>query len=231
MKEKISRMMFNQYSNKEAMPPPYNPMANFEWIRKQSKLPWLQVDIPVPHNTIFDEISMLHDKLVSHRDDYNEHRGWKSGCIYGRSWESTREDSYYPDKQPYVWTSEAQKYLPNTVNYFQNTWPPCNFGRIRIMALEPGGYVGIHRDTQVSQLDAINIAITQPNDCKFVMENHGTVPFRPGTAFWLDISNCHVVFNDSNEIRWHIIVHQDFSDEISQNILAKSYHRLYNESI
>jgi hypothetical protein len=96
------------------------------------------------------------------------------------------------------------------------------------MLLEPNGYINFHRDHDDSQLTAINIAITQPDDCHFVMEHHGCVPFESGSAYWLDISNNHTVFNDSTQLRWHIIVHQDLNHPKFQDLVVKSYHRLYN---
>jgi len=165
--------------------------------------------------------------MVPHRDEYAEHQGWFSFCIHGKSYNATREESHYQDNCPYIWTPEASKYMPTTVKYFQQ-WPALLFCRIRIMLLEPGGYITIHRDYDHNCLSAINIAITQPNDCAFVMENYGVVPFERGSAIWMDLSNNHVVFNNSNQRRWHIIVHQTF-DSNFQNLVVNSYKKLYNK--
>lgn len=228
MKHKISQIMFNKYVDRPYQLPEYNPNANFDWIMNHSGLPWLHLDVSAPHETILNEIKNIESLLVDHRDDYGEHRGWKSFCIHGKSYNATREESYYDDNRPYVWTDEAQIGMPLTVNYFANVWPGSEFRRIRVMLLEPGGYVSIHQDYKISKLTAINIAITQPSECKFVMANHGTVPFSPGQAFWLDISNQHTVINNSDQPRWHIIVHHQSFDDNFQNLVVKSYKKLYN---
>lgn len=227
MKYKISQLMFSKYADYQYQLPVYNSNADFDWIMNNSGMPWLQLDIAVPYETILNEIKNIEPWLVAHRDDYSEHRGWKSFCIHGKSYNATREDDYYNDDRPYIWTAEARHCMPLTVNYFSNTWPGKQFKRIRVMLLEPGGYVSIHQDSKISKLTAVNIAITQPTECKFVMANHGTVPFTPGRAFWLDTSNQHTVINNSDQPRWHIIVHQSFDDSF-QNIVVNSYKKLYN---
>jgi hypothetical protein len=227
MKYEISQLMFKKYANCNLQLPEYNPSADFEWIMNASGLPWLQLDIAVPYQDILHEIKNIELLLVDHRDNYGEHRGWKSFCIHGKSYDATREESYYNDNRPYVWTSEAQQCMPLTVDYFATKWPGGQFKRIRVMLLEPGGYISIHQDYAISKLTAINIAITQPTECQFVMAKHGTVPFFPGQALWLDISNQHAVINNSDQPRWHIIVHQSF-DNSFQDMVVNSYKKLYN---
>ena len=68
-----------------------------------------------------------------------------------------------------------------------------------------------------------------PNGCDFVMELHGAVPFKPGNAFWLDISNKHTVFNNSDQPRWHLIIHQNFDNHEFQKLVVNSYQILYNK--
>ena len=229
MKKHISELMLKKYFNSDYQPPEYNPSADFEWIQGQSTMPWLKLDIEVPHQMILDEIQQVESMLVAHREEYGEHLGWKSFCIHGKSFDATREPAHYNDDRPHVWTPEAVEYMPQTVNYFADQWPGGQYQRIRIMLLEPGGYVSIHSDYAQPQLRPINIAITQPNDCYFVMEKHGRVPFSPGSAFWLDVSNRHTVFNYSDQPRWHIIVHQSLDGIEFQNTVVNSYNMLYNK--
>jgi hypothetical protein len=40
-----------------------------------------------------------------------------------------------------------------------------------------------------------------------VIEGHGVVPFKQGSGFLLDIGKKHAVINDSDEYRYHIIIH------------------------
>lgn len=222
--------MFDRFKSHQLILPAYNPDADFEWIHRQSRLPWLELDIVIPFQKISQEIQNATVVYQPHRDEYAEHRGWFSGCLHGKSWESTREDEYYQDSRPHQWTQESQDQFPSTVDFFQTVWPAHNYRRLRIMLLEPGGYIAVHKDQTQQGLTAINIAITQPTDCKFVLEHHGAIPFKSGSAFWTDTYNNHTVFNDSNQKRWHIIVHQDLSHLNFQDLVVKSYHKLYNSS-
>lgn len=231
MKQQLSRMMARKFANQDLTLPPYNPAADFDWIRWHSRLPWLRLDLQVPWQEILKEIQGSKAALVPHRDDYSEHQGWLSGCLHGRAWAATREDSYYQDQTPFDWTAESQQYFAFTKDFFQSQWPATQYRRLRIMLLEPKGYITLHRDSNNPGLNAVNIAITQPADCKFVFENHGVIPFEPGSAFWIDTSINHTVYNDSDQPRWHMIVHQHFDDLRFQELVAKSYHMLYNKEL
>ena len=220
--------MFNRYVDADWNLPEFNSAADFLWIQNNSRLPWLKLDIAVPCSTILTEIQNIESLLIPHREDYNEHQGWSSFCIHGKSYDATREDEFYNDNRPYVWTHEAEELMPGTVNYFRSQWPADQYYRVRVMRLDPRGYITIHRDSTTSALSAINIAITQPEECSFVMEKYGTVPFESGDAIMLDLSNRHVVFNNSNQVRWHMIVHQDFDNQNFKQLVVNSYNRLYN---
>jgi len=220
--------MIKKYAGQQCVLPAYNPSADFDWIQNESGLPWLKLNIQVPYKQILEEIEKVNGLLVNHRGEYEEHAGWKSFCICGKSFDATKEDEFYNDDRPYIWTPEAKAYMPNTVKYFSDCWPANTFFRVRIMLLEPHGYISIHKDTEISQLYPVNIAITQPTDCLFVMEKHGVIPFSPGDAYWLDISNNHALVNNSDQPRWHIIVHQKIDNNEFESMVVNSYHMLYN---
>lgn len=222
--------MFKRYRHSQPVLPAYNESADFDWICNHSGLPWLRLNIDVPWQTILNEIVNIQSLLTQHRDDYGEHQGWYSFCIHGKSYNATREDAYYNDSRPYIWTPEAQKFMPKTFEYFSTQWPGSEYQRVRMMLLEPGGYITVHSDYDRRGLHPINIAITQPDDCYFLMEKHGVIPFRPGQAYMLDISNKHLVFNNSDQPRWHIIVHQSLDNKEFQNQVVNSYKALYNNN-
>jgi len=230
LKKSITDLMMKRFQDHQFELPAYNPQADFDWIRTQSGLPWLRLDIPVPHVMIAEEISKIQHLLTNHRDDYSEHQGWSSFCIHGKSHDATREDLFYNDDRPYTWTKEALDLMPNTVEYFRDYWPGIQFRRLRVMNLCPGGYISVHADSGSPGLNPINIAITQPDSCKFVFEKHGTVPFVQGQAFWLDVNKLHAVVNHSDVPRWHIIVHQNTNHPEFQKIVVSSYHSLYGHN-
>jgi len=227
MKTQISRKIFERCLNKVPVLPEYKENVSADWIRKHSGLPWLPLDIKIPTDIIFEEIQNIKHLLTAHRDDYAEHSGWSSFCIHGKAYNATREDRYYNDSRPHIWTPEAKELMPQTVEFFKQ-WPSAEFSRLRVMRLEPGGWISVHSDTSISSLQPINIAITQPKGCAFVMERHGCVPFKPGKALLLDISNLHTIFNNSDQDRWHLIVHQQFN-LVFDNLVANSYKKFYNK--
>lgn len=220
--------MVDRHRHQTLVLPEYNAAADFEWIQRQSKLPWLRLQIDIPHQQMLDEIQRLPIPLTHHRDDYAEHQGWLSGCIHGRAFDQTREPHHYHDARPLSWTSEALEHLPVTVEFFKHVWPAQKYGRVRIMLLQAQGFIAPHRDDTQPCLWPINIALSQPKHCDFVMQDHGIIPFEPGAAFMLDITNLHTVVNDSAQDRYHIIVHQDTSCPEFQHLVVKSYHNMYN---
>ena len=81
------------------------------------------------------------------------------------------------------------------------------------MLLEPGGYIEPHTDTNHKVLGAVNFAISNPKECVWHW-NEGTLNFLPGDGYAVNISYTHSVRNNSNQDRYHLIVHHyDSTDE------------------
>ena len=162
------------------------------------------VNLAVPLNDVREEIMNIRKYLVSHRQESGT--GWSSFCIHGKSYDSTKEDSFYKDKRPHKWTEEALKNMPRTIKWLK-TLGYKSFDRVRVMCLDPKSFINIHRDRTDSRLGPINLAITNPQDCRFYLEHHGELNFTPGKAYQLNLVNYHAVINYSNEQRYHIIIH------------------------
>lgn len=199
----------------------FRPAAN--WICTKSALPYLKLYIQVPCVDILSEWDKVKHRAVSHRDSdaYGllSNRGWKSLVLYGVSSTGTAES-----QGEMSWTDIAEQ-CPKTVAWITQTFNiDENTNRIRFMLLEPHGYIILHKDRVNSGLFEINVAITNPNGCRFRFKNYGTVPFEPGTAFMMDISNEHFVVNDSDELRLHIILHTSIDSKIIENSYANSYY-------
>lgn len=200
----------------------YRPPTS--WITKESGLPYLLLNIHVPWQTIHTEWQQVQHLAVTHRpnDWYgpDTNQGWRSLVLYGVNDTDTETSTGNLD-----WTSIADQ-CPNTKKWIQDTFIINDkTGRIRFMLLEPGGQIVLHKDREQKQLGEINVAITQPNNCEFRFKNYGKIPFANGSAFMVDISNEHFLFNDSNEPRLHMILHTAISD----SIISQSYeNRFYN---
>jgi hypothetical protein len=204
-----------------------NKLLNFtpseEWIRKESKLAWLKLNIQVPADEIYLEWTKVKQLAVDHRDGERvgnlSNKGWKSLTIYGISPVITnRSDGVM------AWTSVADQ-CPIT-----KKWIDDNFiidettQRIRFMLLEPGGYILPHCDRDFSGLGEVNVAVHQPNNCWFKFLNNGIIPFQPGDAYIIDTSNKHMVVNDSEDERLHIILHTKTKSGIIKESYASCYH-------
>jgi len=163
-----------------------------------------KLELNVPVNAIYEEIHKIKKYLRSHRSDCGI--GWQAFCIHGQAYDRTKEDSYYPDFLGHRWTDEAMKHMPETIAWLKSLGYK-SFQRVRVMCLLPKGFINLHKDDEHSKLGAVNIAINNPKDCKFYLQNHGTLEFNPGTAYQLDLSNYHMVVNNSNVPRYHIIIH------------------------
>lgn len=225
-KNKLTKV-FAKAVSQHSMNVNYIPFANFDTIATCG-LAWLELDIEIPYKQINEEIKNIEEYFVDHRNDYNTNAGWQSFCLHGKSYDSTREDEFYNDERPKVWTKEAEKFMPATVNFFKHSWPCTQYSRLRIMKLSPGAIIEVHQDDpSPGKLSPINIAITQPKNCNFYIEGHGIVPFKEGKAFWLNVGLRHCVINNSNEYRYHIIVHHQNNNKEFENLVIRSYNKVY----
>lgn len=194
-----------------------------EYICKESGLPWLKLSIDVPVQDIYNEYKNCEDLIVKHRNNDKwanlTHTGWHSATLYGVSTQTTTASN-----EAHGWTDLAIQ-CPITVD-----WIKKNFiinestGRIRFMVLKPGGYILPHVDREEKGLGEINVAITQPKGCTFRFLDKGNIPFKAGDAFIIDTSNRHLVWNDSEETRLHIILHTKTSDKIIEDSYANCYY-------
>ena len=58
------------------------------------------------------------------------------------------------------------------------------------------------------------------------MAHHGTVPFKAGEAYLLDVGNTHAYYNKSNEDRYHIIIHGNYkSNDKWKKLVENSYEK------
>lgn len=177
-------------------------------IMDDTLCPWIPVPINVPVDDILPEAMMMLDtgNFTLHRPDAN---GWLSLAIHGLGSTMTGIPEDYglegDEEELSDWTDIA-KYCPRTVEWMQDEVRYSKFARVRFMALLPGGWIEPHtdRDSPIG-VGATNIAINNPDGCRMVMEDWGTFPFQPGTAFKINTGYKHSVWNESDEPRIHMI--------------------------
>lgn len=206
----------------------HRPASTVQEILRESLLPYLPLKgIPVPWREMLEEAKRLESVALSHRSRLEEHKGWKSLVLHGISSVHTQHADQYgmdpEDPSIYRWTDIADL-CPVTKAFFQTRFHYEEFQRVRFMYLEAGGYILPHVDEESRYyLGPTNIALNNPEGCRFVMENVGEVPFRAGDANKLALIHRHAVYNESSETRIHIIVHGSPDMAYWSEIFKKSY--------
>jgi len=191
-------------------------MDGREYLVSQSK--YLKLDIVFPYEKMLAEAKILREYYINYRQDNNTNQGWHSLPIVGLS--STQPYAWnvynYKDAREAAehvsWTEISEK-CPVTTAWLKNVYPSNSYGRVRFMLLEAGGYIDFHKDTEHSVLAAINIALSNPSECKWHWKDGESLAFNPGDAYAMNLSYEHSVKNESNEDRYHIIIHHyDFTE-------------------
>ena len=215
--------------------PKYPDFFDPEWLVMESNFPWFRLSAldNQSWSQMYQEAKALTPYFHSHRDTVGE--GWHSLTVHGLEEDTQTLDSYIPqygsrqkvlENLHYTWVAEQ---CPTVKHFLDNVWPAEFLNRVRFMYLEPGGYILPHQDRASDQkrLSVCNISLNNPADCEFVMEGWGTVPFEDsGSAYLMDISNVHSVWNTSNEPRIHMIIHYEMGRRIRDffYVLRNSYY-------
>ena len=193
----------------------YPDMFDPKWTIMESGWPWLKLSSlnNQPFGEMLKEAEALIDDFKPHREDYGQ--GWRSLTLHGLNEDTQSLGQYSEDRNQVLsqldWTWVADK-CPATKKFLEEVWPAEFLNRVRFMLVEPGGYVLPHRDRPDDQkrLSVCNISLNNPEGCEFVMDGFGKVPFdNNGSAFLMDISNFHSVWNRSDKPRIHMIVHYE----------------------
>ena len=200
-------------------------LATASDIQRTSRLPWLplRLPFPMPFEAMLAEAKNLRECFVPHRQK-EANCGWYSLCLHGLSSVHIGPHDRYgfvDATAPYGWT-DICKFCPVTQNFLQSfgyRW----YHRVRFMLLTPGGYIAPHADSSVDRLEAVNIALNNPVGCEFVMADAGIVPLTAGVAMMLSLSRQHSVWNQSDEDRYHVIVHGSREPAIWDQIVVESY--------
>jgi len=211
-----------------------------DWLLNKSDFGWLELDIDFDLDAWKKETAAA--KFVDHRGP--DHPGWNSSCIHGIDVDKTGAWTNYgytkEEDVPYKWTSISE-HTPNIKKFWQ-AFPYEKYRRIRFMELEPGGRISPHSDapgrlpgeTDLDMLEfgvPINIAIIHPSDCHMTLEGHGTVPFKEGKAFIINIRNVHSFVNNSAVSRIHLIAHGIPGNRKNEfvELIARSYRKQHEK--
>jgi hypothetical protein len=190
---------------------------------------YLKLDLPIPHEEMLKEAIKLREQFIPYRQDEYHHIGWHSLPIIGLSskdpyaWNQYNYSSARDAAVDIKWTELAEQ-CPVTVNWLKTIYPSNSYGRVRFMLLEAGGNIGFHTDTHHSILGAVNIALNNPKGCKWLWRDE-ELEFQPGDAYTMNISYEHSIRNDSNEDRYHMIIHHYDSTREYKSLLKEALNK------
>ena len=202
-KDFISEAEANQWSPSWPMP---QDVFNSDW-------PWVPVDFEADFEKMHRECIANDHMFVGHRQQdrhlsYN-HEGWAAITLHGIKPSATENYEQYGFKSAaeadYHWT-EACDAFPECTKFLKSLGYRT-YDRVRIMKLSAGGYITPHVDGPGRVFGPLNIAINNPEGCNFYFRKWGLVPFKQGSGNFLDIGNEHIVWNNSDQHRYHFIVH------------------------
>jgi hypothetical protein len=189
--------------------------------------PYSYIDFDADFDKMLKEIISLEETyFVKHRDkdklNSYFHEGWNAVTLHGIDSTKTEHFDRYGFKTQedanYVWTDVCE-YLPTTVEFLKSLGY-SQYDRVRIMKLNAGGYIMPHTDGKGRIFGPFNIAINNPEGCNFVFKENGIVPFKKGRGVFLDLGREHAVWNNSNEDRYHIIVHGHINPKLLNDSIS-----------
>lgn len=195
----------------------HQPGRSFGLSRADPECAYYPIRFDVDANVLRQECEQVDHLYFNHRDEDQlggyGHYGWQSLTLHGIDMHKTKHFTHYGFKSfedaGYHWTDASHK-VPSLSKFLQGL-PYVRFHRVRIMRLAPRGYIMPHKDGDDRSFGPLNIAINNPVGCDFVFEDKGTVPFEPGVGMVLDVGRRHAVINQSDEPRYHVIVHGEYS--------------------
>lgn len=178
-----------------------------------SKAKYLELDFQLDHQAMLKEAIALKEKFITHRQGSYDHNGWRSLVLHGWNdhqsghWKDYGYETIEQVAERLHWTDYAIQ-CPKTVDFVKNHFPSQLLGRVRFMLLEAGGHIGLHTDSRVPLLENTNISLSNPEGCIWQWGDGETLFMHPGKTYVMNIHYPHAVFNNSNEDRYHLIIHR-----------------------
>ena len=199
---------------------------NYEFIKNESGVPFLELDLNFPHEIAMQEILQIpRDMFTGHRTTMS--KNWFQFVIFGQNYNKTHV-TWDPNNSNF--THEALKFMPKTVEWFKKFYPSNSLSGIKLALLAPNGKIDKHRDRskngksglQIGNRSTVNIAVNNPAGAEFFIADT-TIPFQAGSCMFIDFGQEHYLTNTSEFDRFHILVGQrDETDEF-KHLVEQSY--------
>lgn len=115
------------------------------------------------------------------------------------------------------------KVWPNLKTFIEGL--PYDIVSAAVFALQPNSRISLHTDKNKYGIDKFLIPLNKPNDAFFAFYHYGQVPLEAGHIYAIDASYPHYAVNQSNEVRYHLILRGAFEKKLPQYMdwLQKSY--------
>jgi hypothetical protein len=177
---------------------------------------------------MLEEARALKHKYTAHRG--NESKGWKSLALYGldehkhENWDHYGYATASDAAKDFRWT-ESAKQCPVTMDFLMNTFPSKKYGRVRFMLLESGGYIGMHSDSKSKTYltENINIPLNNPKECIWHWgDDNSTLFMEPGRPYAMNITYDHMITNNSDQDRYHLIIARHDATPEWKELIKKS---------
>lgn len=183
--------------------------------------PFVELDVEFDHAAAFAEAMALADRFVTYQSDptYGV-AGWRGLALQALDGDPTRvattddDAGVYQDQSRYRRTAIAAL-CPITMSLLERLIDFDHCRTVSFLMLEPGARITVHVDGEGPPvIRSVNIALNMPEGCRLVIDCNAdgsdnpythTVPFRPGSAFMLNVAKYHYVINDSDVPRIHVI--------------------------
>ena len=180
-----------------------------EYFKSEGR--YLKLDIAIPYEEMCKEAFSLIDKFTPHRGDEYSHIGWESLTLHGLGWDKHENWSDYgynkgKDASNDMFWTEIADLCPITTKWLKEVFPCNKYGRVRFMLLKAGGHISMHNDSSIKLIENINVALNNPNGCKWIWGDGEEIAMEPGGVYAMNLHYHHSVVNESNEDRIHMII-------------------------
>jgi hypothetical protein len=234
---------------------PSDNLQMYDWLRDGEHpngghgpchLPWVMVNEEFekkedwPYQEMLEEAKALDKQNFIPKYNDGNNIGWGAVALYGLSSDSTLP----PEEYGYAnynearaagaldWTDISEK-CPISTKFFKENFNYKRYNRIRFMKVEPGGFIRWHNDIPEGEdpmypLAVHNMALNNPDNCFFWMGMWGIMPVKAGSIWNFANEHYHCVVNDSDEVRYHMIVSGTPDENFWAPVVSKSFREQSN---
>ena len=196
-----------------------DPRAEREVDEHLELVPFIDLGLAFDHAACLAEATALLGEFVPYQSDPRYGiRHWNALALRSLDGDQTKS-AVGPtlaahDEHRFATTPAAER-CPQTMALLREVldWEQCR--AVALLALSPRSRIATHvDDAQYEVMRSVNIALSMPVGCEFVVdcEPDGsagpytrTVPFRPGAGMVINVARQHYVVNSSNEVRIHVV--------------------------